>query len=62
MKEIKCIGEERIRQNIRNQATATLRRPQIKQYTAINEGGGGIKPKGTSYNFEKYEAVHPLKV
>ena len=27
--------------------------PQIKQYTAAKEGGGGTKPTGTSYNFDK---------
>ena len=30
----------RTRQIIRYRATATLRRPQIKQYTASNKGGG----------------------
>ena len=29
------------RQIIRYRATATLRRPHIKQFTASNEGGGG---------------------
>ena len=40
---------------IRNRATATLRRPQIKQYIASNEeaGGGGAKPTRTSYNFDE---------
>ena len=35
----------RTRQIIRYRATATLRRPQIKQYTASNEGVGGYKTK-----------------
>ena len=33
----------RTRQIIRYRATATLRRPQIKQYTASNEGGGVLQ-------------------
>ena len=33
------------RQIIRYRETATVRRPQIKQYTASNEGGGGLQNK-----------------
>ena len=39
----------RTRQIIRYRATATLWRPQIKQYTASNEGGGFTKLSGTFY-------------
>ena len=42
------------RQIIRYRATATIRRPQTKQYTASNEGGGVVtKPTGKSYNIDK---------
>ena len=46
----------RTRQIIRFRATATLRRPHIKQYTVSNEGGGATKPTGTSYmtNMKRY--------
>ena len=43
---------DRTRQIIRYRATATLRRPQIKQYTASKKVGV-TKPTGTSYNFDK---------
>ena len=43
----------RTRQIIRYRATATLWRPQIKQYTVSKERGGGTKPTGTSYNLDK---------
>ena len=42
----------KIRQIIRYRATATLRRPQNKQYSA-SKWGGGSKPTVTSYNFDK---------
>ena len=45
---LKC---KRTRQIIRYRATVTLRRPQIKQYTASNEGD--TKPTGTSNNLDK---------
>ena len=45
------------RQIIRYRATATLRRPKIKQCIA-SKGEGGTEPTGTSYNLTKYEAVH----
>ena len=35
-----CVYERGTRQIIRYRATATLRRPQIKQYTASKEGEG----------------------
>ena len=42
------------RQIIRYRATTTLRRPQMKQYTVSNGGGGVVtKPTGTSYEFDK---------
>ena len=36
--------------------TFTLQRPDMEQHTCANEGvrgGGGTKPKETSYNFDK---------
>ena len=53
----------RTRQIIRYQATATLRRQQIKQYTASNERGGGVtKTNRTTLNWIKYVTVHPTVV
>ena len=49
---------ERTRQIIRYRATATLRRPKMKQYTAL-KWGGFIKPTGTSYNFDKVSSGAP---
>ena len=37
-------------QIIRYRATATLWRPQIKQYTASNDGGGGLQKLKTNEN------------
>ena len=55
----------RTRQIILYRATATLLRPQIKEYKALKLGERVTKPTGTSYNFDnlwKYEAVHPMAV
>ena len=55
----------RWRKIIRCRVTANLQRPQIKQYTVSNEGGGVFtKPTGTGYdiNLTKYEAVNPTAV
>ena len=49
----------RTRQIIRYRATATLRRPQIKQYTASN--AGATKPTGTSYYFD-FDVMYVLKM
>ena len=61
----KCIPNSthlrRTRQIIRYRATATLRRLQIKQYTASNEGGGDTKPTGTSQNFDKVCSGAPFQ-
>ena len=45
-------SDVRTRQIIRYRATATLPRPQNKQYSASKWGGGVTKPTGSSYNFE----------
>ena len=47
-----CEEIDSITRQIRFRVTATLRQPQIKQSTALNEGGC-TKPTGTSYNFDK---------
>ena len=52
------------RQIIRYRATATLRRPQMKQYTASNGGGGFTKVEKVEHDIilTKYEAVPPTDV
>ena len=47
------------RQIIRYRASATLRRLQIKQYTASKEGGGGLLQNQREHHMilTKYEAV-----
>ena len=51
----------RTTQNIRYRATATLRRLQIKQYVASNEGGGQNQREHPKILI-KYIAVHPMAV
>ena len=48
--------------NHRYRATASLRRPQIKQYTTSNEVGGLQNQQEHPYNLIKYEKLHPTVV
>ena len=47
--DIKCFTSVEEQDKSSDRATATLGRPQTKQYT----GGGGTKPTGTSFIFDK---------
>ena len=54
---------ERTRQIIRYRATATPRRPQIKQCTASKKEGGGLQNQREHHIIlTKYEAVHQTAV
>ena len=53
---------KRTRQVIRYRATVTLRRLQIKQYTASNEGGGLQNQREHPKILIKYVVVHPIAI
>ena len=52
----------RTRQIIRYRATATLRQPQIKQYSTTKEGGGLPMQRQHHIILTKSEAVNPMVV
>ena len=57
-----ALAFRRTRQIIRYRATATFRRPQIKQNTASKQGGGLENQREHHIILTKYEAVHPTAI